>query len=133
MSNSYARPILRTTDLAAAMRVVQQLLVIADTSELEVDFEARISSVPTMTALMGLRPDTDWWAEGDRRGSSESGDDPLAHLPVRVRSWALPPQLLDPLIRATGGAPLPQCGGISPGGRRHPKWASASADTEARS
>lgn len=105
MSNSYAQPILRTTDLAAAMRIVQQLLVIADTSELEVDFEARISSAPAMTVLMGLLPDTDWWAEGDQKGSSEAGDDPLAHLPVKVRRWALPPARVDPLIRATGGAP----------------------------
>ncbi|GAA3495632.1 hypothetical protein GCM10019016_027320 [Streptomyces prasinosporus] len=105
MSNSYAQPILGTTDLAAAMHIVRQLLALADTRELEVDFEARVSSVPTATALMALLPDADWWAEGDRKGSSEAGDDPLAHLPVRMRNWALPPDLVDPLVKATGGAP----------------------------
>ncbi len=105
MSHSYAQPILRTADPAAAMRVVQRLLAIADTSELEVDFEARVSSAPTMAALMGLLRDTDWWAEEDRKGSSEAGDDPLAHLPVRMLRWALPPAFVDPLVQATGRAP----------------------------
>ncbi|MEU3897240.1 hypothetical protein [Streptomyces sp. NPDC045251] len=105
MSNSYAQPILRTADLAAAMRLVQQLLDIADTTELEIDFEARISSAPSLTALMELRPDTDWWAEGDRDASSADGDDPVAHLPVRVLSWALPPASAAPLLKIAGSAP----------------------------
>ncbi|MEV5931606.1 hypothetical protein AB0L56_02255 [Streptomyces sp. NPDC052079] len=105
MSNSYAQPIMRTSDLAAAMRIVQQLLDLADTTELEVDFEVRISSAPTLTALMGLLPDTDWWAEGDRDGSSGTGDDPAMHLPVRLQSWAMPPAPVDLLLKSTRNAP----------------------------
>ncbi|MFC8224028.1 hypothetical protein ACFUTY_38410 [Streptomyces sp. NPDC057362] len=104
MSNSYAQPILRTADLGAALHVVQRLLAIADTSELEVDFEATVSSAPTLTALLDLLPDPDWWAEGDRDGSSATDDDPFAHLPVRLQGWALPPALAGPLVTATGGA-----------------------------
>ncbi|MFB7087471.1 hypothetical protein [Streptomyces sp. NPDC056296] len=105
MSNSYAQPILRTADLAVALRVIQQLLGIADTTELDIDYEARISSAPSLTALMELLPDTDWWAEGERDGSSADGDDPLMHLPVRLQSWAMPPALVAPLLRATGRDP----------------------------
>lgn len=105
MSNSYAQPILRTTDLAEAMRIIEQLLRIADTTELEVDFESRVSSVPTLTALMELLGDADWWAEGDRGGSSGEGDEPSKHLPIRLQSWARPPDIVEPLLKATGKAP----------------------------
>ncbi|MFF3469251.1 hypothetical protein [Streptomyces sp. NPDC002619] len=105
MSNSYAQPILRAAELGEALRVIGQLLEIADTRELEVDFEARISSPEALKPLSVLLPRADWFAAGNGDGSSDKGDDPAAHLPVRVQSWAMPPDIVEPLLRAVTGTP----------------------------
>ncbi|MGW3835176.1 hypothetical protein [Streptomyces microflavus] len=105
MSNSYAQPILRTADLSECLRVVERLLRIADLRDLEVDFEVLISSAHVLTPLLKLFPDAEWWAEGGRSGSSAKGDDPLTHLPVRLRSWAAPVEDVGPFLDALGGSP----------------------------
>lgn len=105
MSNSYAQPVLRTTDLSAGLQIVQQLLAIADLRDLEVDFEARVSSTDVLAALLELIPDAEWWAEGDRDGSSDKRDDPAAHLPIRLRGWAMSPETVEPFLKAVGESP----------------------------
>ncbi|MFD3844073.1 hypothetical protein ACFWWC_49120 [Streptomyces sp. NPDC058642] len=105
MSNSYAQPILRTADLSESLRFVERLLGIADLQGLEVDFEVRVSSEQVLSALLALIPDADWWAEGGRDGSSEEGDDPAAHLPIRLRGWAMPPEAVEPYFTAVGDSP----------------------------
>lgn len=105
MSNSFAQPVLRTTELSEALRVVERLLEIADTGELEVDFEAVVTAAPALTGLSGVCPGAEWWAEGAREGSSEAGDDPLTCLPVRIRAWALPPETVPALLQAAAGSP----------------------------
>ncbi|MBQ0985021.1 hypothetical protein KBZ10_10935 [Streptomyces sp. F63] len=105
MSNSYAQPILRTTDLARARQVVGQLLGIADTNELEVDFEARVFSARALTPLRELLPDPDWWSEGGGDTSSDQGGAASAHLPVRLQSWSMSPDSVEPLLKAVGESP----------------------------
>jgi len=105
MSNSYAQPILRTAELAEALRVVEQLLEIADTSELEVDFEARIFSEQALAPLAGLLPGANWFSEGGVYAASENGDDPLEHLPIVLQGWAMPPDIVKPLLAAVGNTP----------------------------
>ena len=105
MSNSYARPILRTTGLSAGLRIVERLLAIADLRDLEVDFEAWVSSADVLAALLELIPHAWWCAEGDRDGSSDQGDDPAAHLPVRLRGWAMSPETVEPFLKAVGDSP----------------------------
>ncbi|MFE9628824.1 hypothetical protein [Streptomyces sp. NPDC006527] len=73
MSNSYAQPILRTADLSEGLRIVERLLAIADLRDLEVDFDARISSAHSLSEVLALLPNADWWAEGERDGASETG------------------------------------------------------------
>ncbi|MEV7686311.1 hypothetical protein ACFW1F_19110 [Streptomyces bungoensis] len=92
MSNSYAQPVLRTTDAGEAQRTVERLLGLADTSALEVDYEAVVSSASTLSRLLELLPHRDEFPQ-DGGG------------PVRVRSWALPPGVVLPLVRATGAEP----------------------------
>jgi hypothetical protein len=84
------------------LSVVERLLEIADTSELDVDYEAVVSSASTLSRLLKLLPDTDWWAEGGRGGSSQDGSNPEEHLPVRLQSWANAPDIVGPLVQATG-------------------------------
>lgn len=98
MSNSYAQPVLRTPDLSEGLRTVERLLGIADLRDLEVDFDVLVSSAHVLTALLELFPDAELWAEGGRSGSS-------AHLPVRLRSWAAPPEVVGPFLAARGGSP----------------------------
>lgn len=105
MSNSYAQPILRTNDLSEGVCIVERLLGIADLRDLEVDFEVRISSTHILSAVLVVLPDTQWWAEGDRDGSSEKGDDPSAHLPIRLRGWAMPLETVQPFLKAVGDSP----------------------------
>ncbi|MEW2158499.1 hypothetical protein AB0950_24975 [Streptomyces sp. NPDC007189] len=105
MSNSYAQPILRTADAGEALCTVARLLEVADTSELEVDYEAVVSSASALTRLLKLLPCADWWAEGGRGGSSQDGVDPVACLPVRVRSWGHCADVVVPLVRASGSEP----------------------------
>ncbi|MCD9904149.1 hypothetical protein LUR56_37200 [Streptomyces sp. MT29] len=105
MSNSYAQPILRTADLSEGLRSVERLLGIADLRDLEVDFEVLVSSTHVLTPLLKLFPDAEWWAEGGRGGSSAKGDDPSAHLPVRLTSRAAPPEAVGPFLGARSGSP----------------------------
>ncbi|NEC91900.1 hypothetical protein [Streptomyces sp. SID12501] len=105
MSNSYAQPILRTTDLSEGLRIVERLLRIANLRELEVDFEAQVSSTQTLSALLELLPDVEWGTQGDAGGSSRKGDDPSEHLPIWLRAWAMPPETVEPFIKAVGDSP----------------------------
>lgn len=105
MSNSYAQPVLRTLDLAEALQVAGRLLEIADTRELEVDFDARVCSAQVLEPLMSLLPDAAWWADGSGNGSSDRGDSPSEHLPVWLRSWAMSPDMVGPVLAAVGASP----------------------------
>ncbi|MEV6020469.1 hypothetical protein [Streptomyces sp. NPDC051997] len=102
MSNSYAQPILRTADLSEGLCTVKRLLGLADLGDLEVDFDVRISSTRSLSAVLAVLPDAEWWAEGERDGSSEHGDDPSALLPVRLRRWAGAPDMVKPFLQAVG-------------------------------
>ncbi|MGW7230242.1 hypothetical protein [Streptomyces cyaneofuscatus] len=73
--------------------------------DLEVDFEVLVSSADVLAPLLRLFPDAEWWAEGGRGGSSAKGDDPSAHLPVRLTSWAAPPEAVGPFLGSRGGSP----------------------------
>jgi hypothetical protein len=97
VSNSYAQPILRTADAGEGLRTVARLLEVADTSGLEVDYEAVVSSGSVLTRLLELLPRAEWWAEGGVGGGE--------HLPVRVRSWGNGPDVVLPLVRAGGSEP----------------------------
>ncbi|WP_234380422.1 hypothetical protein [Streptomyces sp. CMB-StM0423] len=103
--NSYAQPVLRTVDLSEGLRIVERLLALADLSDLEVDFDARISSPHALSGVLALLPDADWWAEGERPGSSARGDDPAACLPVRLSCWSETPEAVEPFLRAVGDSP----------------------------
>ncbi|GAB2901029.1 hypothetical protein [Streptomyces mayteni] len=105
MSNSYAQPILRTVDLSEGLRIVERLLGIADLTDLEVDFDARISSTHSLSEVLALLPDADWWAVGERGGASDTGDDPSACLPIRLRRWAEAPETVEPFLKAVGDSP----------------------------
>ncbi|MER7706812.1 hypothetical protein ABTX81_28430 [Kitasatospora sp. NPDC097605] len=105
MANSYAQPVLRTPDLAEAWRTAARLLEVADTSELEVDFDARVRSAEDLEPLMSLLPHADWWADGPGPGSSARGDSPMEHLPVRLSSWGMGPDMAGPLLAAVGASP----------------------------
>ncbi|MFE9999949.1 hypothetical protein [Streptomyces avermitilis] len=105
VSSSYARPILRTADLSEGLRIVERLLAIADLRDLEVDFEARVSSTDVLAPLLELLPHAKWFAEGDTGGSSAKGDVPSAHLPVRLRGLGLSPETVRPYLDAVGDSP----------------------------
>ncbi|MBK3578260.1 hypothetical protein JHN63_31545 [Streptomyces sp. MBT65] len=105
MSNSYAQPILRTTDLADGLRVVARLLAIADLRNLEVDFEAQVSSADVLAELLELIPNAEWFAHGDRDGSPDDEADAAARFPVRLRGWAMPPETVEPFLKAVGEGP----------------------------
>ncbi|MGQ4441577.1 hypothetical protein ACN6LI_007117 [Streptomyces violaceoruber] len=105
MSNSYAQPILRTADLSEGLRIVQSLLGIADLTDLEVDFDARISSPHSLSGVLALLPDAEWWAEGERDSASDRGDDPLGSLPIWLRRWAGIPETVESFLKAVGDSP----------------------------
>ncbi|WP_031525080.1 hypothetical protein [Streptomyces sp. NRRL F-5123] len=107
MANSYAQSILRTTSTAEALDIVRRLLDLADTSDLSVDFDARVFEEPVLDALLELLPDTDWWTEteGADEASSDAGDDPHAHLPLYISECGVPPEAVDRLIAASGTSP----------------------------
>ncbi|MGY6024746.1 hypothetical protein [Streptomyces spinosirectus] len=105
VSNSYAQPILRTADLSEALRTVERLLGIADLVDLEVDFDVRISTAHSLSAVLAVLPDAEWWAEGGRGGSSERRDDPSVFLPVWLRRWAGAPEIVKPFLQAVGDSP----------------------------
>ncbi|MEU3205145.1 hypothetical protein ABZ702_14970 [Streptomyces cyaneofuscatus] len=58
-----------------------------------------------LAPLLKLFPDAEWWAEDGKGGSSAKGDAPSAHLPVRPRSRAAPPEAVGPFLGARGGSP----------------------------
>ncbi|MFC8350824.1 hypothetical protein [Streptomyces sp. NPDC057280] len=105
MANSYAQPVLRTADISEALRIVERLLAIADLTDLEVDFDTRISSPRSLSQLLALLPNAAWWAVGDRDGASDTGNDPSACLPVWLRSWAERPETVRPFLEAVGDSP----------------------------
>ncbi|MEU6106469.1 hypothetical protein [Streptomyces flaveolus] len=106
MSNSYAQAVLRTTDVAEALRVAGRLLDLADTGELEVDFEARVSTTRELERLSGAMPDADWWSCGaDRHGSSGNGDCPSQCLPISMSRWCMVPETVEPFLAAAGNVP----------------------------
>ncbi|ROQ62616.1 hypothetical protein EDD93_5336 [Streptomyces sp. 840.1] len=106
MSNSYAQAVLRTTDIAEALRVAGQLLDLADTGELEVDFEARVSTPRELERLSAVMPNADWWSHGaDRHGSSKKGDSPSQHLPLFMSRWCMADEDVEAFLVAAGDAP----------------------------
>ncbi|MFF9777139.1 hypothetical protein ACF1HJ_26205 [Streptomyces sp. NPDC013978] len=103
MSNSRAAAILTTAALAEAMRAVRTLLDIADLEGAVVDFEATIRSPDVADRIRQLLPDLSWWAQaGKEHGSSESGDDPAACVPITVHDWDRSLASAEPLIAALG-------------------------------
>ncbi|MEV7600958.1 hypothetical protein AB0O91_26670 [Kitasatospora sp. NPDC089797] len=107
MSNSYAQAVLRTTDVAEALRVAGQLLDLADTGELEVDFEARVSTPRELARLTEVMPDADSWSYGaDRHGSSRDGDSPSECLPILMSRWCMAPEDVEAFLAAAGSVPV---------------------------
>jgi hypothetical protein len=102
MSNSYAQPILRTPELAVAVRVAERLLEIADTTELQVDVEARVFSDDALPELLDLLPDAERWSEQDETTSSETSDVPTSNLPVWIQKWGMSPSVTEPVLAALG-------------------------------
>ena len=105
MSNSYAQPVLRTTDLAEGLRIVERLLAIADLRDLEIDYEAVVPSADVLASMLELLPHAKWYAEGNSGGSSAKGDAPSAHLPVRLRALGRPPETVGPFLDLVGDSP----------------------------
>jgi hypothetical protein len=107
MANSYAQPILRTGDLAKALRVARRLLELADTSSIEVDFEAIARTPQELNRLLARTPEAEWWACGpDRSGSSDDGDLPSDRLPVFLRDLCRPVSTVEAFLSAAGSAPV---------------------------
>ncbi|WP_189191175.1 hypothetical protein [Streptomyces albiflavescens] len=107
MANSFAQPILRTGDLAEALRVARQLLELADTNTVEVDFEAVARTPQELNRLLEQMPEAEWWAYGpDRSGSSDGDALPSDHLPVFLRDWSRPVHTVEVLLSAAGSAPV---------------------------
>ncbi|MFF2412802.1 hypothetical protein [Streptomyces sp. NPDC058092] len=106
MSNSYAQAVLRTTDVAETLRVAGQLLDLADTGELEVDFEARVSTTRELERLSGVMPNADWWSYGaDRHGSSRNGDSPSECLPIIMSRWCMAQEAVAAFLTVVGNVP----------------------------
>ncbi|MEU6702133.1 hypothetical protein [Streptomyces wuyuanensis] len=106
MANSYAQPILRTADLGEALRVVRQLLELADTGGLEADLEAVARTPRELERLAEVVPGADWWADGSGRpGTSREGGAAADHLPVFLSAWCRPTHLAEPFLAAAGSAP----------------------------
>ncbi|MEU1333101.1 hypothetical protein [Streptomyces sp. NPDC005865] len=113
MSNSYAQPIHRTAELSDGLRIVEQLLALADTSHLEVDFEARARSEQVLQPLIAALPEAERWA----------GED------VWLRGWSMSPDIVPSVLAAVGDTPAalrwdfsgwPEApeAGLGPGGTR---------------
>ncbi|MEV0323333.1 hypothetical protein ACIBKX_11880 [Streptomyces sp. NPDC050658] len=105
MSNSYAQPVFRTADLTEGLRVVDRLLDMADTHELEVDLDARAPSVQAIRPLLAVCPTADWWTSEEGDIPPEGEVTPQPHFPVRFQSWAMPPDIVRPFLTAVGGFP----------------------------
>lgn len=129
MSNSYAHPVLRTTDLDEALDVVEQLLALGDTSQLEVDFDADITSPDALRLLLTLLPDADWWGRDPAVASNTTGASPYDNLPLHLRRWSVPTEFVTPFLSALGtesaairwdfnGWPAAPSVGLAPAGTR---------------
>ncbi|MFD5708744.1 hypothetical protein [Streptomyces sp. NPDC055099] len=106
MSNSYAQAVLRTPDVTEALRVVGRLLALADTADLEVDFEARVSTMCELERLSKVLPDADWWPYGaGRHGSGRPGDRASQCLPVFMRQWCMAPDSVEAFVAAAASIP----------------------------
>ncbi|MFC8198271.1 hypothetical protein ACFWBR_30395 [Streptomyces sp. NPDC060006] len=106
MSNSDAAAVLTTADLPEAIRAVRTLLGMADIGQAEVDFEAVIRSPDVLARVRHVLPDLEWRASaGEEHGSSEAGDNPADHLPIRVFDWGRPLDRAEPFIAALGPDP----------------------------
>lgn len=105
VSNSYAQPILRTTELAEGLRIVEQLLNLADTSDLEVDFEARARSKHALKPLLDVLPTADCWTEEDGDGQPSSANAASPHLPAWLQSWGMAPDIVQSLLPVVGDTP----------------------------
>ncbi|WP_330288242.1 hypothetical protein [Streptomyces sp. NBC_00576] len=105
MSNSYAQPILRTPDLSEALHIVERLLGIADLRDLEIDFEALVSSAEVLAPMLETLAHANWHAKGDTGGSSATGDNPSEHFPVRLRALGQPPETVGPFLDVAGDSP----------------------------
>lgn len=106
MSNSYAQAVLRTTDVGEALRVVGELLRLADTGELEVDYEALASTTDELERLTGVMPDADWWVRGEgRTGSSSAGDRAADCLPVVLSRWCMEAESVAAFLAAAEDVP----------------------------
>ncbi|MGW7274288.1 hypothetical protein ACWGH5_27625 [Streptomyces sp. NPDC054864] len=105
MSNSYAQPILRTTELAVGLGIVEQLLNLADTSDLEVDFEARSRSKQALGPLLDVLPTADCWTEEDGDTPSDRANTSPPHLPAWLQSWSMAPDIVPSLLSAVGDTP----------------------------
>lgn len=106
MGNSRAAAILTTADVNEAIHAVRALLAIADVTDGEVDFEAKIRTREVLSRVQEVLPDLEWWAlKGKGHGSSEAGDDPAVCLPIRVFDWSRPMECAEAFISAVAGAP----------------------------
>ncbi|MFE0172668.1 hypothetical protein ACFWZ2_10155 [Streptomyces sp. NPDC059002] len=105
MSNSYAQPIFRTAELADGLSIVDQLLGLADTSGLEVDFEARARSQQDLDPLFAALPAADRWTEENGDGLSATANSSSPHLPAWLQSWGMAPDIVPALLPAVGGIP----------------------------
>ncbi|WP_329012638.1 hypothetical protein [Streptomyces sp. NBC_00690] len=106
MSNSYAQAVLRTADLAEVLRVADQLIDLADTRQLEVDFEAVVHRADELERLAKVMPDANWWPRGPgRSGSSRDGDSAFECLPVVLSRWTMPPEAVEGFLAAVGDVP----------------------------
>lgn len=98
VSNSYAQPILRTDDLTEALRTIADLVGIAHKHWLVVDFDVRVDSDRVLASLRAVMPDAECWSIDE--GLRSSG------LPVWLRSWGLPPEVVEAVLTAAGDIPL---------------------------
>ncbi|MDX2817547.1 hypothetical protein PV410_34300 [Streptomyces sp. PA03-5A] len=107
MSNSYAAPILRTGDLAEALRVVHDLLELADTGGMTVDFETIAHSAEDLASILNVAPGAEWYAYGIGRAVRSGKGELVAadHLPVYLTDWCRSTSEVEVLLDASGRAP----------------------------
>jgi hypothetical protein len=103
MSNSYAQAVLRTPDLKEALRVVRQLLALAETSGMDVTFLARVHTRQALERLGKVLTEMSWWSErADQSASSYDSDNPAGHLPILVKSFCQSPDAVEEFLAAVG-------------------------------
>lgn len=120
MSNSYAQAVLRTPDLDEALRASHRLLALAETSGMDVTFLAVVRTPQALQQLDEILTDIHWWsvtpsalpegaAGAGPRASSYNSGDPAGHLPVFLKSFGQPPQIVDAFLAAAGDSPSVVC------------------------